>query len=602
MDSATDATAPVVVLMRGVTALSAGWAALNRVDWDLRRGETHALAGEHRSGKSTLAGLISGEAEKSSGELIVNGRRADRLTPRAARELGVSALGQEPRLLGAMTVAENLFLGSRRFRPLPGRGMIRGAESLLASLDLAIPPQARLRSLPPGDQRMVELAKAVADDPDILILDDLSRRFTPAEMERVFTLLSKRRASGKSAVFICSTLDEALECADRVTFMSAGFVVGTEEVGRIDRFRILNSALPSMASREKLRQANVELYNYKRYNESLVRNLPIGVVIVDPFRRVNLINGAAASILGSEIRNMTGRETRQAFSPAFCDMFDALSGASGPASEEFDLGEVPVNMTVFPFQDEEGTVLGSVVLLEDVSLDQRMKDYLVRVERLRSAAELAAGVAHEINNPLCVIKNYVELLKRQPFSDETPKRLGKIGVELDWIVEIVGGMLSFAKPGETPLRELDPGGAMREALLLLGHRFRERGVRVTADIPASLPPVMGSESRLKQLFVNLLANAADAAGGEDGGGNVRIAAAPCENGRYLEAVVEDDGPGIPDDVRKQMFNPFFTTKAGRLNTGLGLAICQQIIDAHNGLLLVKRRDGMTSFSLRFPVC
>ncbi|MDR1745272.1 MAG: HAMP domain-containing histidine kinase, partial [Planctomycetota bacterium] len=134
-------------------------------------------------------------------------------------------------------------------------------------------------------------------------------------------------------------------------------------------------------------------------------------------------------------------------------------------------------------------------------------------------------------------------------------------------------------------------------LLLLGHRFRERGVRAAADIPDNLPRVMGSESRLKQLFVNLLANAADAAGG-----NVHIAAAPCENGQYLEAVVEDDGPGIPDDVRKQMFNPFFTTKAGRLNTGLGLAICQQIIDAPNGLLLVERRGGRTVFSLRFPVC
>lgn len=595
MASATD-TADAAVRMRGVRAFRSGWEALNGVDWELRRGETHALVGEHRSGKSTLAGLISGEAEKSAGELVVNGVSVDVLAPGDARRAGVGSLGQEPRLLGAMTVAENIFLGSRRFRPLPGRAMIRGAERLLADLGLAVPPAVRLRNLPPGDQRMVELAKAVADDPDILILDDLSRRFTPAEMERVFDLLAKRRSPRRSAVFICSTLDEALECADRVTFMNAGLVAGTEDVEKIDRFHILNFALPSMASREKLRQANVELYKYKRYNESLVRNLPVGVVIVDPFLRVNLINAAAASILGAETRSMTGREIRQAFPPELCARFDALAGSSGAASEEFDLGDVPVNMTVFPFKDGDGAVLGSVVLLEDVSLDQKMKDYLVRVERLRSAAELAAGVAHEINTPLCVIRNYIELLKRQPFSEETPKRLGKIGVELDWIVEIVGGMLSFAKPSGTPLAELDPGGAMREARLLLGHRFRERGVTAEADIPETLPRIMGSESRLKQLFVNLLTNAADAAKSR-----IRIAAEPCENGQYLEATVEDDGPGIPDDVRKEMFNPFFTTKAGRLNTGLGLAICQQIMDAHNGLLLVDRRDGMTVFTLRFPV-
>ncbi|MDR1744520.1 MAG: PAS domain-containing protein, partial [Planctomycetota bacterium] len=140
------------------------------------------------------------------------------------------------------------------------------------------------------------------------------------------------------------------------------------------------------------------------------------------------------------------------------------------------------------WNDEDGQRrnVGAVQIFSELTELRELEERANRHDRLAALGEMAAGVAHEINNPLCVIKNYVELLKRQPFSPETPTRLGKIGVELDWIVEIVGGMLSFAKPGETPLRALDPGGVMREALLLLGHRFRERGVRATSDIPGEL--------------------------------------------------------------------------------------------------------------------
>lgn len=593
------ATDPIIVAMRGVHVGLPGWTPVRDIHWDLRRGEIHAIVGEHRSGKSTMAGLMTGVVTKQAGEFSLFGKSADSFTPKRARAAGIASLGQESRLLPGMSVAENILLGCKSFSFITGRWMHSEAAKPLIRLGADIPLTAKIRDISQDKQCMVEIAKTIVDDPGILILDEISQRFTPNEMEKVHTLLRDWRDEGRSAVFICSTLDEALECSDRVTFMNSGSIKGTEDVASLDRFRIINLAMPSLASREKLRQANIELYNYKRYNESLIRNLPLGVVIIDPDRRVHLINQEAAAIMGADIPLFSGKRIEDVFVPGLCAMIDAVALSTISAEEELDIGETPARVTVFPFQDEDGGVLGSVALIEDISVDQRMKEYLVRAERLRSAAELAAGVAHEINNPLCVIRNYVELLKRQPSSPEAPKRLDKIGVELDWIVEIVSGMLSFARPGDTSREKLDCVTVINDAMTLLRYRFRDKGVDVSCDFPDGGIPILGSASRLKQLFVNLLTNAVDAV---EAGGKIRLDARVCDNNSYTEIVVADNGAGVPEEALEQIFNPFFTTKTGRTNTGLGLSICQQIVDTHHGLIFAGRKDGWTAFTIRLPAC
>ncbi len=594
MDSAIEQA----VVMQGVSVSRSGWLVLQNIDWELRFGEIHALIGEHRSGKSTLAGLISGEAAKDGGELIIGARRIETLSPRQARAMGVSVIGQESRLIQSMTVAENILLGCRSFQSLSKRRMAEAASRYLDQLGVFAPPLARVRDLPNNLQRLVELAKATVDDPRILILDEPTQRFTPDEMELVHEYLKAGKAQGRSALYISPTLDEALEIADRVTFISAGVIQGTELREKLDRFRILNLTFPALASRENLRQANIELYNYKRYNESLIRNLPIGVVIVDTENRVNMLNEAASAILRRDRAAAAGKNLAEIF-PAETVAALGLDGNKLPDSpEDLDIHDTPVRLTIFPLRDEENAVLGQVILLVNIAIDQRLKEYLVRVEKIKSAATLAAGIAHEINNPLFVIRNYVELLKRQPDSSEVPKRLHKIGAELDWIVEIVGSMLSFAKPGEEPMAEVDLAAVLAD-VLLLGYRFRDSDIEVQAAIEHTPLPVLGSANRLKQFFVNILNNGIDAAGR---GGAVKVTASRCQNGDYVEVVIEDNGPGIPDEVREEIFNPFFTTKTTRHNTGLGLSICQQIVEAHNGILLVDRKDSWTRFALRLPAC
>ncbi|MCC8180246.1 MAG: ATP-binding cassette domain-containing protein, partial [Planctomycetes bacterium] len=359
MDSETE----LAVSMRKVWATRAGRPILRDINWNLRRGEIHALVGEHSSGKTTLAGIVCGEASRDGGELVIRGRKIDSITPRQARNLGVAILGQESRLIECMSVAENIFLGCRSFRPLNGRRMQRNATEWLSRLGMAdVPPALRIRELPENARRMVEIVKAIVDDPAILILDEVSQRFTPEEMEKIYLLLRDWRNQGKSAIFISPTLDEALESCDRVTFLSSGIVRGTEDVDKLDRYRILNLTFPSLASREKLRAANVELYNYKRYNENLIRNLPLGVVIIDPQNCLHLINRSAAEVFHLDPAACIGQNLSNAFPEEITAFLRTADMEAGPFAEELDIGGIALRLTVFPLNDDDDGVLGTVLL------------------------------------------------------------------------------------------------------------------------------------------------------------------------------------------------------------------------------------------------
>jgi signal transduction histidine kinase len=252
---------------------------------------------------------------------------------------------------------------------------------------------------------------------------------------------------------------------------------------------------------------------------------------------------------------------------------------------------------------------------------------LVRAEKLASVGRLAAGVAHEVGNPLAAISNYLELLRRRAAE---PEIVAAIQREAGRIDSIVRSLLDYARPRDAQREPLDVAAVAERAVDLL----RSQGVFRTASVEVvrgdGLPQVLGDAAALEQVFVNLLLNAVDAAGA---GGRIVVAASATHlgdaaeperragdpagpepgglrrhhrSGRHLEhaadgstavqVVVADSGPGIPAEVGERIFDPFFTTKPPGKGTGLGLAIVQRIIHDHGGRVDVARaREGGAAF-------
>ena len=220
---------------------------------------------------------------------------------------------------------------------------------------------------------------------------------------------------------------------------------------------------------------------------------------------------------------------------------------------------------------------------------------LVRAEKLASVGRLAAGVAHEVGNPLAAIGNYVEVLRRKGADPAIVEALER---ETGRIDAIVRSLLDYARPRAERHERVDVARLARSAVELLQRQGVLRDLALTVDLQAETPAVTGDRSALEQVLVNLVLNAADAAGA---GGRVRIAASRSGAGEAV-LVVADSGPGVAPEDASQLFDPFFTTKEPGRGTGLGLAIVARTIEDHGGRIAVGRApEGGAAFTITLPV-
>lgn len=596
---------PPIVSMRNIHVSYDSVQALRGVDFDLSAGEIHGLLGEHRAGKSTLVKLLSGAVAKERGSIRLHGQEVQYFTPKSAKQSRIAIVYQNMNVIPSISAIENIFTGQRiasRLGFLDRKSMEQAATRLFQALRVDIDPHARLEDLTEAEQLMVEIAKALSIDPEILIFDEISSKLTPREMETIYRLLFDFKSRGRAMIYISHDMDEIFQLADRVTILKNGLRQGTEEIRDIDKLKLIKMTYSFVLSREELEQDNRELFLLKKYNENIIRNLPIGVVILDLRKRISVVNFAAVRILALGDEELIGLPVGTLFARCAMERAREIEETISPedehAWEELHCGDKAlIRLRAFPFKDDDYKHLGTILVIEDISRDRYFQDYLLRSEKIASIAELATGVAHEISNPLSVVLNYVDLLKRGHANGTDAERLSKIERELHRIGEFIGSLLSFSKVRKIPMEPLSVARLISDVVLLVEHRVREKCVDLRVRAAPEDILVYGDENSLKQVFVNLLINSVEAVLER---GSVEVAVDRIEEGDCVEISVIDDGCGIPPDIKERIFDPFFSTKAGKKNTGLGLSICQHIVESHEGVILCSCGE-KTVMSVRLPI-
>jgi signal transduction histidine kinase len=225
---------------------------------------------------------------------------------------------------------------------------------------------------------------------------------------------------------------------------------------------------------------------------------------------------------------------------------------------------------------------------------------IARSERLSAIGTLAAGLAHEIRNPLVSIRTFTQLLPERLDDPEFRSRFLDLTLsEVDRICALVSELLAFARPAPATLERMDLVGCVERLCLLLSSQARSRGVHLSMAEPGSDVTVVADEDQVKQVVMNVVLNAIQAC---IDGGRVQVSCYRVDQGDNAAACIEvvDNGCGIPDDALGRIFDPFFTTRSE--GTGLGLSVAHRIVASHGGTIEVRSRVGHgSSFVIRFPI-
>jgi PAS domain S-box-containing protein len=335
--------------------------------------------------------------------------------------------------------------------------------------------------------------------------------------------------------------------------------------------------------------------------KALFDALPVAISVTDPkTSELVTVNRAFAELVGLPLEEIVGRSAPYPWSePGDAEPEPLVTGAKLERIYRRPDGRPrPVQVSLHTVDGHQGEAALILGVTEDISEERRVQQQLVQSGKLAAIGELAAGVAHEINNPLFAILGLTEfLLKEAEPESKTHSRLELIqqtGLE---IKEIVRALLDFARENAEERHVVPMEDVVQSTVDLVRRTNSHKGVELVDTYDESCAAVNASPNQLKQIFLNLIANARQAM---PNGGTVAIDVR--QEGEFVMTTVHDDGPGIEPGVLERIFEPFFTTKRATGGTGLGLSVSLGIAESHGGTLTVSSEVGQgTEFALRLPV-
>jgi signal transduction histidine kinase len=383
---------------------------------------------------------------------------------------------------------------------------------------------------------------------------------------------------------------------------------------------------------ESLERKVEENERLKEFNENIVESLNVGILAADHDDVVSSWNTRMEELTGVPRDLAVGLKLRDLLPAELNEQFERVRGESGihhiykfafrplaisqglagvgvllPAQENGNgngagssaagVREATLNIAIAPLISRDLEQIGRLIIFDDVTDRTELEQKLIQADKLSSIGLLAAGVAHEVNTPLAVISTYAQMLAKQVADDEQKtKLLEKIARQTFRASEIVNSLLNFSRTSTTEFGRVNVNRVIQETLSLIEHQMQKAGLHVAAELDPELPDIQGNGGKLQQVFLNLFLNARDAmsAGG-------RLTVRTWGRDRTVHIEVSDTGQGMEPEVVQRIYDPFFTTKAAKKGTGLGLAVTYGIIQEHGGSIRADSRPGEgTRFFLEFP--
>ncbi|MGA8180333.1 MAG: ATP-binding protein, partial [Desulfobacterales bacterium] len=343
---------------------------------------------------------------------------------------------------------------------------------------------------------------------------------------------------------------------------------------------------------QSYRAARSSLSRIKAFSDNLVENMPIGLVALDNYQRITSLNNAAASILKRLPAELIGESAKTSLPAGLWQLLENLNAEKGVVEKELDCtinegNVIPLEVSATLLHDEDGTFLGHVVLFKDLSEVRSLRKEIARSQRLASVGRLAAGVSHEIRNPLSSLKGFATYFKERYHDVPENQQISNLMIqEVDRLNRVVGELHEFARPIAVSKKPVRMKAFLESSLKMVERQAAESEITIKTDFDFESREVLMDPDRINQVLLNLYLNAIDAM---DGGGQLTVALSESAKKNGAEIKITDTGTGIGENNLGHIFDPYFTTKPS--GTGLGLAIVHNIIEAHGGDIHIESRQG-----------
>jgi PAS domain S-box-containing protein len=408
------------------------------------------------------------------------------------------------------------------------------------------------------------------------------------------------------------------------------FTAIVRDVTERKRYEAVQRELEHLRAKAELADAEAGKREFESQYRRIVETANEGIWLLDADARVTFANAQMGEMLGYRPDELRGRQKWDFLFDEDRDRARALferrrAGVSEQADVRFrhrDGHEVWTLMSARPVTDDAGAFQGALDMFTGVTERKRAETALQEVAaqreqalaelrattqqlwqaaRLAGVGELAASIAHELNNPLGTVSLRVEgILAKTPAEDPRRKPLEVVEQEVERMASLVSNLLQFSRAGRDQVSTVDVCDEVAKTIDLISHHLRKRQIRVEPDFAADVPAIHADRQQLRQVFLNLFTNAADAM--PEGGRltpRVRTGELPAVPAVVIE--VADTGGGIPADLLPRVLDPFFTTKEEGKGTGLGLAICKRIVEQHQGKLEIESEVGIgTTIRITLP--
>lgn len=339
---------------------------------------------------------------------------------------------------------------------------------------------------------------------------------------------------------------------------------------------------------QNYRSTRASLAREKVFSDNLVSRMPIGLVAVDRDGRVSAVNSVAEATLGIRAAEVIGLAVKEVIPLVLAD---TLAGADSLVEKELlcpltNGRRIPMDVSAANLADENGERFGQVILFKDLTEIRALRQELEKNRRLASVGRLAAGVAHEIRNPLSSIKGFATYFKEKYRQSDKDQEIAGIMIqEVNRLNRVVGQLLEFSRPLRLHFQRVALKPFVQDAFRLLASQSSQANVTMVLDMTDERLCVVMDTDKMSQVMLNLLLNALDAM--PDGG---RLTVRVSSGGDDSIAIrVMDTGTGVDPKDQPHIFEPYFSTK--RTGTGLGLAIVHNIVKAHQGDILVESQTG-----------